>query len=56
MELLNRLDAQLQTLAQQSLIRTRRVVDSPCGPRVRVDGRELLDFSRHASLIDSARL
>ncbi|MBA5685975.1 8-amino-7-oxononanoate synthase [Rugamonas apoptosis] len=44
MELLNRLDAQLQTLAQQSLIRTRRVVDSPCGPRVRVDGRELLAF------------
>ncbi len=44
MELLNRLDDQLQTLAQQSLIRTRRVVDSPCGPRVRVDGRELLAF------------
>jgi 8-amino-7-oxononanoate synthase len=44
MILLNRLDDQLQTLAQQSLIRTRRVVDSPCGPRVRVDGRELLAF------------
>ncbi len=44
MELLNRLDDQLQALAQQSLIRTRRVVDSPCGPRVRVDGRELLAF------------
>jgi 8-amino-7-oxononanoate synthase len=44
MKLLNRLDDQLQALAQQSLIRTRRVVDSPCGPRVRVDGRELLAF------------
>ncbi|PHV09202.1 8-amino-7-oxononanoate synthase [Janthinobacterium sp. BJB412] len=44
MELLNRLDSQLQTLEQHSLIRKRRTVETPCGPRVRVAGRELLAF------------
>ncbi len=44
MELLNKLDTQLQALAAQSLIRTRRTVDTPCAPRVTVDGRELLAF------------
>ncbi|MBJ7309918.1 8-amino-7-oxononanoate synthase [Rugamonas sp. CCM 8940] len=44
MELLSRLDRQLQTLEQHSLIRQRRTVDTPCGPRVRVGGRELLAF------------
>jgi 8-amino-7-oxononanoate synthase len=44
MELLNQLKQQLQTLDDQQLIRKRRTVDSPCGPRVRVDGRELLAF------------
>jgi 8-amino-7-oxononanoate synthase len=44
MELLNQLKQQLQTLDDQQLIRKRRTVDSPCGPRVRVEGRELLAF------------
>ncbi|MFC0167575.1 8-amino-7-oxononanoate synthase [Pseudoduganella danionis] len=44
MELLRQLNQQLQTLDQHNLIRQRRTVDSPCGPRVQVDGRELLAF------------
>ncbi|MTV38531.1 8-amino-7-oxononanoate synthase [Duganella radicis] len=44
MELLKRLNQQLQALDDQQLIRKRRTVDSPCGPRVSVDGRELLAF------------
>ena len=44
MELLNRLQQQLHALEDQQLIRKRRTVDSPCGPRVNVDGRELLAF------------
>jgi 8-amino-7-oxononanoate synthase len=44
MELLTQLNAQLQALEARSLIRKRRTVDSPCGPRVTVGGRELLAF------------
>lgn len=44
MELLNRLATNLQGLRDQDLIRTRRTVDTPCGPRVTVEGRELLAF------------
>lgn len=44
MELLRQLNQQLETLDQHNLIRQRRTVDSPCGPRVQVDGRELLAF------------
>jgi 8-amino-7-oxononanoate synthase len=44
MELLNQLSQQLQALDGQQLIRKRRTVDTPCGPRVSVDGRELLAF------------
>lgn len=44
MELLNRLNQQLQALDDQQLIRKRRTVNSPCGARVSVDGRELLAF------------
>jgi 8-amino-7-oxononanoate synthase len=44
MELLNQLKQQLQGLDDQQLIRKRRTVDSPCGPRVLVEGRELLAF------------
>jgi 8-amino-7-oxononanoate synthase len=44
MELLNRLQQQLHALDDQKLIRKRRTVETPCGPRVRVDGRELLAF------------
>jgi 8-amino-7-oxononanoate synthase len=44
MELLNQLKQQLQGLDDQQLIRKRRTVDSPCGPQVLVEGRELLAF------------
>jgi len=44
MEMLNQLKRQLQALEEQDLIRTRRTVDTPCGPRVSVGGRELLAF------------
>jgi 8-amino-7-oxononanoate synthase len=44
MELLDQLAVNLEALREQSLIRTRRTVDTPCGPRVTVDGRELLAF------------
>jgi 8-amino-7-oxononanoate synthase len=44
MELIKRLNQQLQALDDKQLIRKRRTVDSPCGPRVHVDGRELLAF------------
>lgn len=37
--------AQLQELREQSLIRTRRQVDSACGPEVRVADRTLLAFA-----------
>lgn len=44
MDLIAQLDAQLQSLDERSLIRKRRVVESPCAPRVSVDGRKLLAF------------
>jgi 8-amino-7-oxononanoate synthase len=44
MKLLDKLSANLEGLGAQGLIRTRRTVETPCGPRVTVDGRELLAF------------
>jgi 8-amino-7-oxononanoate synthase len=44
MDLIKKLQQQLQTLDDKQLIRKRRTVDSPCGPRVSVEGRELLAF------------
>jgi len=44
MELLNRLEQQLDGLREKSLIRRRRNVETPCAPRVKVNGRELLAF------------
>ncbi|GGY91622.1 8-amino-7-oxononanoate synthase [Pseudoduganella plicata] len=44
MELLKKLDAQLRALDEQSLIRVRKTVETPCGPRVIVDGRPMLAF------------
>lgn len=44
MELLNKLDAQLRSLDEQSLIRIRKTVETPCAPRVTVDGRPMLAF------------
>ena len=45
MRLLTQLDAQLDALKQRSLLRQRRTVESPCGPRLTVDGRSVLCFS-----------
>jgi len=44
MELITRLQQQLHSLEERSLIRRRRTVDTPCAPRLRVDGREMLAF------------
>ncbi|KAB8036048.1 8-amino-7-oxononanoate synthase [Janthinobacterium aquaticum] len=44
MELITRLQQQLHELEERSLIRRRRTVDTPCAPRLRVDGREMLAF------------
>ncbi|WP_028103481.1 8-amino-7-oxononanoate synthase [Pseudoduganella violaceinigra] len=44
MELLAKLEQHLQGLHDQSLIRKRRSVETPCAPRMTVDGRELLAF------------
>lgn len=35
----------LDALREQALLRTRRVVDTACGPHIRADGRELLSFA-----------
>ncbi|MEG2961053.1 MAG: 8-amino-7-oxononanoate synthase, partial [Janthinobacterium sp.] len=44
MELLTRLKQQLHGLEERSLIRRRRTVDTPCAPRLTVDGRAMLAF------------
>ncbi|MGI4716868.1 MAG: 8-amino-7-oxononanoate synthase [Janthinobacterium lividum] len=44
MDLIEGIDRKLDALAAQSLIRRLRVADSPCAPRQRVDGREMLAF------------
>jgi 8-amino-7-oxononanoate synthase len=63
MQLLAQLSQQLQALEDRSLVRKRRTVDSPCGPRVTVDGRELLAFcsndylglANHPVLVEALR-
>ncbi|MRV70899.1 8-amino-7-oxononanoate synthase [Duganella sp. FT92W] len=45
MDLLNKLQLQLAGLEEKSLIRKRRHVETPAGPRVTVDGRDMLCFS-----------
>ena len=44
MDLIANLDRQLRELDEQSLTRRRRVVDTPCAPRMVVEGRPLLAF------------
>ncbi|NOQ36176.1 MAG: 8-amino-7-oxononanoate synthase [Methylococcaceae bacterium] len=38
------LEAQLEDLKQQGLYRSRRIIDSPQGVRINIDGREVLNF------------
>lgn len=40
-----RLQAELDEIAAAGLTRRRRILDSPCGPRAVVDGREMLAFT-----------
>ncbi|ARP86134.1 aminotransferase class I/II-fold pyridoxal phosphate-dependent enzyme [Bordetella genomosp. 9] len=55
------LERRIAELEAQSLIRRRRVGDTPCAPRVRVDGQALVAFAsndylglaNHAALIDA---
>jgi 8-amino-7-oxononanoate synthase len=44
MNLIDKLEAQLRDLDERSLTRRRRVVDTPCAPRLVVEGRPLLAF------------
>jgi len=44
MELLTALERDLQQLDARSLRRRRRIADTPCAPRVTVDGRDMLAF------------
>ncbi|MFZ4878642.1 8-amino-7-oxononanoate synthase [Janthinobacterium sp. Mn2066] len=44
MELITRLKQQLHGLEERSLIRRRRTVETPCAPRLTVDGRAMLAF------------
>lgn len=44
MKLLDQLQQHLHGLHEQNLLRKRRTVDTPCAPRVTVEGRELLAF------------
>jgi 8-amino-7-oxononanoate synthase len=44
MELLAHLEAELAELDRRALLRRRRTADTPCAPRLAVDGREMLAF------------
>ena len=63
MELLATLERELQQLDQKSLRRRRRTADTPCAPRVTVDGRDMLAFcsndylglAAHPRLVEAVR-
>ena len=60
--MINEIRQQLEALAAEHALRQRRVVASPCGPRVDADGRSLLAFcsndylglAQHPALIEAA--
>jgi 8-amino-7-oxononanoate synthase len=63
MELLDALDRELRQLDKNSLRRRRRIVETPCAPRIQVDGRPMLAFASndylglaaHPRLVDALR-
>src|SRR5687768_12478077 len=44
MELLKRLEDEIAKIDEQALRRRRRIAETPCAPRVKVDGRDMLAF------------
>ena len=63
MQLLSQLEQQLHRLEEQTLLRRRRVADTPCAPYVTVDGRAMLAFcsndylglASHPRLVEALR-
>ncbi len=63
MELIDRLDRELQSLDARNLRRRLRIVETPCAPQMRVDGRPLLAFcsndylglAAHPRIVDALR-
>ncbi|ATQ73294.1 8-amino-7-oxononanoate synthase [Massilia violaceinigra] len=63
MKLIDAIERQLRQLDEQSLTRERRVIDTPCKPRLMVNGRALLAFASndylglaaHPRVVDALR-
>ncbi|MBC7454978.1 MAG: 8-amino-7-oxononanoate synthase [Massilia sp.] len=63
MDLIAHLDRQLRELDERSLIRRRRTVDTPCAPRLVIEGRPMLAFcsndylglAAHPALVEALR-
>ena len=63
MNLIDSIDSQLRHLEERSLTRVRRTVETPCAPRMTVDGREMTAFcsndylglASHPAILDALR-